>query len=310
MAPKFANVLRFDVTRWLVDTRQAAKYRLLVPIANFLRFHVTRWLIHTRQAAKYHLLPRSPKQPLFVLAEPRTGSWLICDYLCSVPGISICGEILNPQEPCALPRQGVSKSAALRHIARSLNSCPSAIAGTKLMLCQMKSYGLTVDDLHHSFPNALYLIVYRKSLVEQFASVEVANTTGRWMMHDPNSHRFNATIRVAPDDFLKFCESQRDFYRNLFNRTWLSSCARVVSYEDLAERAQEIFDDALFPFLSLVPTRVTTKLTKQNRRSMRDLIENFEEIQDLLTVHGMQTYAFDAVSEVLPESGLGISTAV
>lgn len=261
---------------------------------------VRRAIHRTRLAARYYLLPRHRGMtPLFILAEPRTGSTLIGDYLNSIPGVSIASEILSPTLPCGVPAHGVSKGTALRHIERSLNALPGKIAGAKFLLAHLPLHDLTLNDLHARFPTARFLIIYRAALIEQFVSFRVAKLTNDWVGRG-QANRFTEKIRVEPEEFLTFCRAEREKYEKLLAHDWLPDRGRIIRYEDLASQPQELFDRTIFPFLELPSQTISTTMVKQIARQMDDLIENFDEVRELLDKHGVQHHSFDRASDREP----------
>lgn len=239
--------------------------------------------------------PRREKQPVFILAAPRTGSTLIEDYLNSVPGISMAGEILSPTLACGLAPRPEAKRRALEHIAMSLNSQPTAIAGAKFLLSHLPLHGLTLDDLRGAFPSARYLVMYRASLVEQCVSFQVAKISGKWVGRR-GTERYQGAIRLAPEDFLSYCRHQQEEYDQILNHSWLPDCGRIVCYEELASNPQLVFDKVVFPLLGLPVTPIVTQMEKQINRKPSEIIENYDEISELLAAHGTHRPSFGVAS--------------
>jgi LPS sulfotransferase NodH len=243
----------------------------------------------TALAARYLLHPRRKQTPLFILAEPRTGSTLLGDYLNSLSGVAIAGEILSPTLPVGLSPHGSSKQSALRHIAWSIGALGEEIAGAKFLLDQLELHGVTLEDLRQKFPTARYLLIYRASLVEQFVSFQVAKKTSKWVGRG-NDERYQGKIHVDPQEFTAFCRRERDKYAALLSHDWLTQCAQLVCYEELAANPQAVFDRVVLPLLGRTSSPVATSMVKQIDRDMRDVIENYTEVEPLLHEQGAQHY--------------------
>ena len=223
---------------------------------------------------KYHR-HRSEKEPAFILTTRRTGSNLLLDYLNSVPGVSFAPEILNESMYYGLPSRGVPKKAALRHIRHSVNASPQRVCGAKFVAVHLRKHMITPEDLLELYPQARFIVLYRRSLLEQWVSLKIAEKTDVWQWtknFKPPLH-----IRVEPEEFKEYCRSAKAFYASLLRYRFYGRWT-VLSYEDLVEDPQGVFNDSLFPFLGCARARVHSRMVKQNTRALRAVIENYEEI--------------------------------
>ena len=226
---------------------------------------------------KYHFR-RQEKEPVFVIAKRRSGSNLLLSYLNSVPELSfIPPEPLNSQMYYGIPEKGISKRTLLNHLAYSLNDNPTKICGFKMLFFRLKKYNLTLDDIRMRFPKAKFLILYRRSTLEQFVSFKIAEKTNHWLW----TRDFKLPGSLKPDlgEFRDFCELNRNYYAQLFQYPWLRTCSRVLAYEDLAADPQRVFDEKIFPFLRLPSFPVSTTMVKQNSKPLEELLENFKELK-------------------------------
>lgn len=234
-----------------------------------------------RLAARYYLKDGWPEQTLFVLATARTGSNLLVSYLNSLPDVSVAREILNPDLRIGLRQRFISRRAVLRHVRHSVSARKGTIGGAKFLINQLHKRGLSLEDVRPAFPDAVYVLVYRGSLAEQFVSREIARATDRWVARDARQ-QFDGTIAIDPRHLFHFYEQIKSYYARALGHRWLMERAVVVSYEELARDPQGVFDERICPLLGVPATEVRTKMRKQNRRPLEDLIENYDEVKDLL----------------------------
>ena len=225
---------------------------------------------------------REPSMPCFVVCTLRTGSNLLLSYLNSIPGLSFAGEILHPDHVGGVPRRGISKLAVIRHIRYSLIHCRNERCGAKLPADHLKWHDLDVRQLHEHFPAAKFLILYRRSLAEQYLSLQVARATGRWVRRRAAAAaRPRRAIRIHRDDCLKYCRLLKEFYSRTLRVEGIGSYALVLSYEELVANAQDVFNKRIFPFLGLTPSEIATDLVRLNSKPPSEVVEDYASVKDL-----------------------------
>lgn len=228
---------------------------------------------------KYHFR-REEKEPVFVIAKRRTGTNLLLSYLNSVPELSFLHpEPLNQDMHYGIPNRKLSKRSLLDHLARTLNDNPTKICGYKMLFFRLKKHELTLDDIRTRFSNAKFLILYRRSLLEQFVSFKITEKTNHWLWTP--DFKLPDSLKVDAGEFREFCKSTRQFYDQLFQYPWLRTCARVIAYEDLAVDPQGVFDRKIFHFLRIRSFPISTGMVKQNSKPIEELVENFKELRSL-----------------------------
>lgn len=271
----------------------ARLYDALYPIA-WLPF---RRFVHGLPITLAYWWRRTEKEPVFILCAARTGSNLLVSYLNSVPGLSFAGEVLNPETFIGMRARPDSPQKPIAQLRRVLNHGEGRICGMKLFFDHLACNNLAAEDLQTHFPNARYIILYRRSLLAQFLSLDVAVKTRhfRWS----KSFRVPAAICIDTLRFRHYCGEMKHRYEELVGRVWLRERCALVAYEDLADRPQSIFDDLLFPFLGIASRHVSTSMRKQITQSPEDLIANYEDIRPLIDAGtALQEYSFDARADV------------
>jgi len=228
-----------------------------------------------------YLFKRREIEPVFVIATRRSGSNLLLGYLNSIPDASFASEILNASMFYGIRNRLISKSAVLRHIVYSLNHCESKICGAKLLNVQLDTHRLSPEDLKKHFPCARFIILHRKTLLRQFVSLKIAETTGVWQWTD-GDYPPPPAVRISIPEFQHYQRNINSFYKGLSGKKWLKDCSIKVSYEDLADDAQKVFDELIFPFLRLPQSKVSSPARKQSPDELRKIVENYREIEPFL----------------------------
>lgn len=265
--------------------------------ANRYKLFRKRWMHRTRIFLKYHFR-RRPKTPVFILTSRRSGSNLLVSYLNSVPGVSFATEPLNPDMYYGLRQRFLSKRTVLRHIAHTINDAAGSISGMKLLYIRMKAHGLEVADLLSRFPNARFIMLYRRSLLRQYLSLKMAEKTDVWVSPPQAAGRpVDLKIRLDISDLWRFSADIRGFYESLANAPELRGRTALVEYESLAADPQGVFDRILFPFLKLPAQPVSTWMKKQNPDAWRDMISNPNEVPDYLEEVFSHSYSIDMPGE-------------
>ena len=228
----------------------------------------------------YWLKPRTGKEPVFVIAARRTGSNMLISCLNSVPQASFAGEILNKSMSCGLRQRFISKKSVLRHIVHSVQHCEQALCGAKFVQTHLDTHGIGPSDLKRLFPNARFIILYRRSLLEQFVSLKIAEMTDVWQW--TREFKLPECLSISVPEFTEFCAETKKFYERLFQEDCLKDCSLVLGYEEFAEDPQGVFEESVFPFLRRPAVPVRNGMIKQNTQELRQIVANYLEVEPFL----------------------------
>ena len=219
--------------------------------------------------------------PLFIICEARTGSTLLGDYLNSHPMVTCEFEILNRGE---IPHLGVVRSE--RDVRCYLDTLFKAFQGKitcgKIHFAHFDHFGISIDHLLRWFPQARFIILYRGSLLDQFVSLKLAETTGRWIATCPEDET-NQVISIDVAELSAFAQTTKNRYKQLAHHPPLRERHLTISYEELASDAGRTFETKIWRFLGIPPIPLKTALRKQNRRSTRESVSNFHVVESLLS---------------------------
>jgi hypothetical protein len=189
-------------------------------------------------------------------------------------------EILNQGE---IPRLQAMRSE--QDVQFYLGTLFKAIRGQikcgKIHFSHFDRLGITADHLLRWFPRARFIILYRVSLLDQFVSLKLAQMTGLWFAkHSEDETDREISVDVA--ELIAFARTTRNRYAQLALHPTLRGRQLTISYEELASDAEAAFRTKIWPFLGIPPFPVMTRFHKQNRRSARECVSNFGDVEPLV----------------------------
>jgi LPS sulfotransferase NodH len=226
------------------------------------------------------LRAHEPYQPVFVIASARSGSNLLVDCLNQLPGVVSHSEILNFALTIG-PRRPLKPRKALQHIRRSLQALPTPYRGCKLFLNQLRKNGLAISSLMDAFPDSKFIILYRQSLAEQYASLQLARSTRQWVLFQGESQK-RALVKIDPAALRRYCDEMRSGYQRALATPSLAERSVLLSYEELTADPARCFSQQICPLLQLPPHVPRTGLSKQNPEPLALRIANYTEVAALL----------------------------
>src|SRR5690606_22863438 len=115
--------------------------------------------------------------PVFILSSPRTGSSLLGDLCASHPELDDRGEVLNQRIARGLYHRSTGSAAVVRHIRQHLAISSARCAVIKLHFNHLQHRRTSIMDLIQAFPDAVWIVLYRRSLIDQYISLKLAVST-------------------------------------------------------------------------------------------------------------------------------------
>lgn len=244
--------------------------------------HVKQWKHRTRIIWRYYLTSKQTFDPVFVVSAGRDGSNLLVDYLNSLPGVSVAGEVLSAALHEGIRHKFITKAAVLRHIKYSLHNLDNRICGVKFHFAQMQTRQISLNDIRQAFPTAKFIILYRRSIARQYISQQRAVVSGQWLLRK-HEKAIDNKIRIDPSSLNTYYDRIKQFYKDLPGQAWIKQCGVILSYEELTDHPQTLFDEIICPFLGLPFVKISTKLMKQNTKPMHEVVENYAQVEEMLT---------------------------
>lgn len=259
------------------------------------------------------------KQPVFLLFTPRTGSKHFLGLLESIPGARFDFEILEGVHKYLsrmyfggplryLVKRSVadrvqqmklgphflrptfgsplfsSNSVCLSYIGHCLEALDSNICAVKFQYEHLQLGGVSPTDLHEAFVNARFVVLYRRSLSRQLVSDVMRHLTGEAGWRANRSYRESRkTVCLDRAKIRSYFEAVRAINEEWLKLPFLADRGTVVCYEDLCENPQSTFERSIFPLLGVsgIPV-VNNRFRKQTNRPIKEIVENYDEVADLL----------------------------
>ena len=249
-------------------------------------YRLRKWVAPVREKIYQgvcHLVPSNVgrKSPLVILTSGRTGSTFFVDCLNSVPQIFIYEELLNHKVELGLP-EGITGKKAADYLAKMFNLTVLPIYGVKLQLYQLRQRELSFAELPARFPNAKYIVMYRKDLLKAFLSNAKAIITSQWVVL-PGQKKKNQKIGFDPLWYEEYCQRILEEYQELIWEPTIRKQALFVDYESLSEDRDRYFEKRVFPFLGLPTRKVRTNFIRQsNYQCPTEVVSNPEAIKPYL----------------------------
>ncbi|MFQ6550944.1 sulfotransferase family 2 domain-containing protein [Aestuariibius insulae] len=217
-----------------------------------------------------------------ILADMRTGSNFLEANLNAVSGIACHGELFNPHFV------GYPNKDTVFDI--DLNEREKAPGG---LLEDVKSAdGLNGFRFFHDHDPrirdqvlrdpACAKIILTRNMLDSYVSLKIAEATGQWMLTNANHHK-DVEITFDPEDFETYLSevlTARDRIERVLKIT--GQTAFRIDYNDL--RDVDVLN-GLLDWLG-ADRRIDAldgKLKKQNRRTLRDQVSNYDEMREALS---------------------------
>ena len=230
-----------------------------------------------------HVGPAGPRtvDPIFVIAQPRTGSGLMNDLLDGLDGVAMGRERLHPHRHWGTPGR-VFRLAPLRHLEWSLASLPAPRRGVVIHTIQLDRTGLTLDDLDRRWPGARYVVTYRRSLGDMYASRRVASMTGAWTLLPGQERAGRPLIQVNR----ALMAAEIETYRRAFTATLTHPVIRAkgigVAFEDLAADPARLLRETVLDHLGLEADELPRpRLRRQRDYDIPDIVVDHDAVADL-----------------------------
>ena len=219
---------------------------------------------------------------VIILSAPRTGSTLLSTYLDSIASFKSHGEVINPETYPFFKKIGGLPFRREMGLFKMRSKLADEQASIKLIFSQLERLNIRLADLQQRFPNAKFMVIYRRHLINSYISYLRAKSTQEWSSKlRTQSQSSQPSFYIDQDEFLAYCHRIKNHYLSCRANNFLSR-SMVVNYEALAGHPQQLFDEMIFPFLKLSPVSVKSPLKKQITRPLSDLIDNFESVRAVI----------------------------
>ena len=207
---------------------------------------------------------------LMMLSQERSGTTLLNSYLRCSPQVFMHGELLNAERIVSDPLACVSDA-----VERSAQRSVKSVVGFKVFLTHLRHRKLSVAEILLVLRAPLVLLVYRKSLLENFVSLKIAQRTSCW--YSETAPQKVEQVIVDADEFWRFCAETHNDWKEQLQYLSPQSLVHIVEFEELIASPQIVMD-GVFAFIGVPSVPVETEMIRQNPASIGEKVENFEEL--------------------------------
>jgi len=179
------------VNRWLGKVRSNPVWQRAL-----VRFgHVHDWV-----------RPRS----FLLLCAARSGTTMLVDYLNSHPKVRCRGEILGEGHQGYGRPFSMDRARLALHVESLFVKRPGILVGAKILTYHLDELPLKSGDLAQLLDRPKVIVLYRAQILEQFASLKMAERDGLWHSRRP---AINQPIWLDPAAFLAYAARERRMWR-------------------------------------------------------------------------------------------------
>ncbi len=225
-----------------------------------------------------------PVKKFIILSSGRAGSNLLVSLMKSHPGIFQHSEILGEfQLESQLIRRRISKVGVNAYLDRRLSRIGFEKAiGLKLLYGNLEArYGEVrgVPGVEHLLehvlknPNIRVIHLRREDKLALLVSIRLANELRQWVSGGYGDTTIEMPVEWVTQKF-EWLEAWEARIAQLFPASRLHQ----MTYEQLAGNTETEMR-RLFSFLDLEPAETQSRMSKQNKRTKSEIIENFEELR-------------------------------
>lgn len=213
-------------------------------------------------------------QNLIVLSAGRSGSSLLVNYLNSNRQIYCHGEVLNSGHKIYGTTEGKTREELIRHVASFFQKRDVTYIGAKFLTHQFDELDIAVSDVLEVLRRPKVIALYRRSLLETYVSLLIAQETDTWYSSDVIN---NVSITLDLAQFHEFAEVQRRRWEDSMQEVSRLCSFMCVSYENLVSNRSEA-TQRIFSFLHLPAIDVHSESLRQNPGDLRSKISNYDSL--------------------------------
>lgn len=212
-----------------------------------------------------------------ILSSGRCGSTLLHTYLNSHPNILSRGEVLRE----LYDGNGPTAPKAINPVI--FTPCAKGIKAVGIKL--FYDYRI-IDNFSNAFealtndPSIKIIHLYRGNKLEQFVSYKRAWRDLEWSAN-PGNDGYEKKIKVDVSEYNSYVENNQ-YHKRVALEMFKSNEIIDLTYEQLTEDGGKSLE-GVQNFLGVEPRRLFTALTKQGRRPLSEMVENWDEIRRVIS---------------------------
>lgn len=222
-----------------------------------------------------------------IFGSMRSGSNLLEQSLNQYSGIACHGELFNPSfigHPKSTDFLGLDfverEKSPESLIKAMIKDAEAGIAGFRVF----HDHDLRTAQMALQDPKCAKIILQR-DVLQSFISLEIARKTDQWLLHDAPDRR-GGKIVFNPEEFKTYSALQGEYYANI--RDTLQKSGQTAFWIHYPEQRDIAVLNGIAKFLGQDEVLKTVKETirRQNPGSLRDKVENYDEMQAALSHWG------------------------
>jgi len=207
---------------------------------------------------------------LIVVSAGRSGSSLLVNYLNCNRQIHCHGEILNSAHKIYGTVEGKTPEEVLRHVASFFSAGDTCYMGAKFLTHQFEELDLPLPAVLETLRRPKVIVLYRRSLLETYLSLLIAEQTGLWYSTGMTGH---ASVKLDIEQFKVFAAVQRRRWQRAMEDISRLCPFLCTSYEEVTRNCTAAMN-RIFSFIEITPVMVYSESVKQNPGSLMDKISN------------------------------------
>lgn len=229
--------------------------------------------------------PSMTFEPFVITSLPRCGSFMMTTALDSHPDICCYGEALSRFNLGNKPYQNAGDALMSEVYSPGLN-CRAA--GFKLLFGDAGQEKFSDAQRFLIGLQAKVIHLRRKNLLKRYVSFLLATQTDVWIVCSEKEQIKPIKLEINPNHLLHNFNKTLAQYRQM-DREFSSCNSLTVWYEDFVSHCKREMD-RIFAFLKLVSFSTRPETLKQERRTLKDIISNYDEIHHVLLNEGLSDF--------------------
>jgi len=205
-------------------------------------------------------------------------------YLESHAQVMTTSEIYHPE---IYPDVKVGDTeAAVEHL-RSLMTPPNQhglkVVVGKLQFEQFENYGIRLEEALDALPDCVVVVLFRRDRIARHVSEQAATATGDWTAKKATGTSVAPLVDLEFDLIKAECErSQARYSRSISLLQELDHEHILVSYEELRDSPDHLFDSVVWDRLGLPPSSLKTDLVKQRTVPLDEAVSDETQLTKCL----------------------------
>lgn len=223
-------------------------------------------------------------QKFAIICDPRSGTHMVRRPLNKHPQIHMSRELFNPG--ILGPQRGIHPHQVFENWFNRNHPPGTTVLGSVL---HRNGYWTETDDYRHEVwtgarkYHTKFVCIWRENTLKQFLSEQVAIRLKNWdcrRKRRRNPNRFRVNVEKLSSHIDYFSKMRRLIDESIEHRI-------TVTYEQFCSDWEESVG-RVFDFLELPRINIVRCTQKQELRSVREIIKNYDEVEEMIRGRGLE----------------------